>query len=193
MQQVFGVIAGDVMSKKRRLQDNEVVNMTEECSTILQKKLPQKLKDPGVLQSLVILVVLMALDLGEVKATTITLQLADRSITYPRGTVEDVSVKVDKFIFPAEFVILDMDEDEEAPFIFGRPFLATARALIDVHKGYLTLRFGDEAVIFNIYHAMKGPSEGLMIHLKDVWLLTRKLIKKNIGSYVNKRSFLRVL
>ncbi|XP_073120556.1 uncharacterized protein [Henckelia pumila] len=111
----------DVMSKKRRLQDNEVVNLTEECSAILQKR---------------------TLELGEVKATTITLQLADRSITYPRGIVEDVLVKVNKFIFPADFVILDMDKDEETPLIFGRPFLATARALIDVHKGELTLRVG---------------------------------------------------
>ncbi|XP_073136930.1 uncharacterized protein [Henckelia pumila] len=104
----------DVMSKKRRFQDNEVVNLTEET-----------------------------LELGEVRATTITLQLADRSIIYPRGIVEDVLVKVNKFIFPAEFVILDMDEDEETPLIFGRPFLATSRALIDVNKGELTLRVGD--------------------------------------------------
>ncbi|XP_073129616.1 uncharacterized protein [Henckelia pumila] len=114
-----------VKSKKRRLQDNEVVNLTEECSAILQKK---------------------TLDLGEVRANTIRLQLADQSITYPRGIVEDVLVKVDKFIFPADFMILDMDEDEETPLIFGRPFLAIARALIDVHKGELTHRVGDEVV-----------------------------------------------
>ncbi|XP_075494765.1 uncharacterized protein LOC142532332 [Primulina tabacum] len=101
----------------------------------------------------------MELELGEVKPTTITLQLADRSLTYPRGIVEDVLVKIDKFIFPADFVILDMEEDHDAPLIFGRPFLATGRALIDVHKGELTLRVGGEAVIFNIYHAMKGSNE----------------------------------
>ncbi|XP_075521473.1 uncharacterized protein LOC142554689 [Primulina tabacum] len=99
------------------------------------------------------------LELGEVKPTTITLQLAERSLTYPRGIVEDVLVKVDKFIFPADFVILDMEEDHDAPLIFGRPFLATGRALIDVHKSELTLRVGGEAVIFNIYHAMKGSNE----------------------------------
>ncbi|XP_073056908.1 uncharacterized protein [Primulina eburnea] len=99
------------------------------------------------------------LELGEVKPTTITLQLADRSLTYPRGIVEDVLVKVDKFIFPADFVILDMEEDHDAPLIFGRPFLATERAFIDVHKGELTLRVGGEAIIFNIYHAMKGSNE----------------------------------
>ena len=70
--------------------------------------------------------------LGEVKPTTISLQLADRSIKYPRGVIEDILVKVDKFIFPADFIVLDLDEDEEIPLILGRPFLATGRTLIDV-------------------------------------------------------------
>ncbi|XP_073133450.1 uncharacterized protein [Henckelia pumila] len=101
----------------------------------------------------------LTLELGEVKATTITLKLADRSITYPQDIVEDVLVKEYKFIFPANFVILDMDEDEETSLIFGRPFLATVRALINFHKDELTLRVGGKAVIFNIYHTMRGPSE----------------------------------
>ncbi|XP_073019381.1 uncharacterized protein [Primulina eburnea] len=99
------------------------------------------------------------LELGEVKPTTITLQLADRSLTYPRGIVENVLVKVDKFIFTADFVILDMEEDQDAPFIFCRPFLATGKTLIDVNKGELTLRVGGEAVIFNIYKAIKGNDD----------------------------------
>ncbi|XP_073033752.1 uncharacterized protein [Primulina eburnea] len=168
------------MSKKRMLQDFDTVKLTEEGSAILQKKLPQKLKDSGsftipciigatqvnkALCDLGASINLMPfstyrdLNLGEVKPTTITLQLADRSLTYPRGIVEDVFVKVDKFIFPADFVILDMEEDQDAPLIFGRPFLATGKALIDVHKGELTLRVGGEAVIFNIYHAMKESDE----------------------------------
>ncbi|XP_073017855.1 uncharacterized protein [Primulina eburnea] len=168
------------MPKKRKLPDFETVNLTEKCSAILQKKLPQKLKDPGsftipciiggtqvnkALCDLGASINLMTfstyrdLKLWEVKPTTITLKLADRSLTYPRGIVEDVLVKVDKFIFPADFVILDMEEDQDAPLIFGRPFLATGKALIDVHKGELTLRVGGEAVIFNIYHAMKESDE----------------------------------
>ena len=70
--------------------------------------------------------------LGEVKPTTISLQLANRSIKYPRGVIEVVLVKVDKFIFPADFIVLDMDEDEEIPLILGRPFLVTRKTLIDV-------------------------------------------------------------
>ncbi|XP_073063937.1 uncharacterized protein [Primulina eburnea] len=67
-----------------------------------------------------------------------TVKLTEESLTYPRGIVEDVLVKVDKFIFPADFVILDMEENQETPLIFGRPFLATGKALIDVHKGRMT-------------------------------------------------------
>ena len=74
------------------------------------------------------------LGLGEAKPTTVSLQLADRSIKYPRGIIEDILVKVDKFIFPADFIMLDMEEDQEIPIILGRPFLVTGRTLIDVQK-----------------------------------------------------------
>ncbi|XP_022899402.1 uncharacterized protein LOC111412711 [Olea europaea var. sylvestris] len=85
---------------------------------------------------------MMKLGLGEPKATTVTLQLADRLFTHPRGIIEDVLVKVDKLIFPADFLILDMEEDKDMPIILGQPFLVTARALIDVQQGQLTLRLG---------------------------------------------------
>nr|CAN69639.1 hypothetical protein VITISV_040272 [Vitis vinifera] len=73
------------------------------------------------------------LELGEVKPTTVSLQLADRSIKHPRGIIEDVLVKVDKFIFSVDFIVLEMEEDRDVPLILGRPFLATGRTLIDVH------------------------------------------------------------
>ena len=72
------------------------------------------------------------LELGEVKPTTITLQMADWSIKHPSGIVEDVLIRVGKFIFPVDFVVLEMAEDFNVPIILGRPFLATGRALIDV-------------------------------------------------------------
>ncbi|XP_073133367.1 uncharacterized protein [Henckelia pumila] len=151
------------MSKKRRLQENKVVNLTEECSAILQKNMPQKLKDPG---SFTIpcsiggaqLSIYRVLELGEVKPATITLQLADRSIAYPRGVVEDVLVKVDKFIFSAYFVILDMEEDHDAPLIFGRPCFATADVKIDVKNGELTMGVEGEKVIFNIFKKANNSS-----------------------------------
>ncbi|KAI4354065.1 hypothetical protein L6164_002965 [Bauhinia variegata] len=67
-------------------------------------------------------------------------------IKRPRGIVEDVLVKVDKFIFHADFIVLDMEEDQEIPIILGRPFLATGKAMIDVQKGNLTLRVQDEEI-----------------------------------------------
>ena len=62
----------------------------------------------------------------------VSLQLADKSIKYPRGMIEDVLIKVDKFIFPVYFIVLDMEEDQDIPIILGRPFSATGRTLIDV-------------------------------------------------------------
>nr|XP_023870464.1 uncharacterized protein LOC111983048 [Quercus suber] len=130
----------DIISKKRKLEEHETVMLTEESSAILQKKLPPKLKDPGSFTipctigksyfdralcdlgasiNLMPFSVFRKLGLGEVKPTTISLQLADRSIKYPRGVIEDILVKVDKFIFPADFIVLDMDEDEEIPLILG--------------------------------------------------------------------------
>ncbi|KAL0400141.1 UNVERIFIED_CONTAM: hypothetical protein Sradi_2357400 [Sesamum radiatum] len=97
------------------------------------------------------------LGMHELTPTIVTLQLADRSIKYPRGIIEDVLVKVGKFVIPVDFVVLDMEEDANTPLILGRPFLATGKALIDVQKGQLTLRINDEEVIFNVFKAIKHP------------------------------------
>ena len=90
---------------------------------------------------------------------TVTLQLEDRSLTHPRGIIEDVLLKVDKFIFPANFIILDMQEDKEVLIILGQPFLATRRAMIDVQKGELRLRIQEEEVTFNVFNAIKHPHD----------------------------------
>ncbi|XP_073153724.1 uncharacterized protein [Henckelia pumila] len=95
------------------------------------------------------------LDFGEPKPTKISLQLADRSIKYPRMIIEDVLVKVDKFIFSVDFVVLDMEEDLNMPLILGRPFLAIGKALIDVQKEELLLRVGEEKISFYVYNALK--------------------------------------
>ncbi|KAF7801222.1 uncharacterized protein G2W53_044502 [Senna tora] len=87
------------------------------------------------------------------------LMQTDRSIAYPRGVIEDVLVKVDKFIFPAYFIVLDYEEDREVPIILGRPFLATGRTIIDVQKGELKMRVQEEEVTFNVFKAMKLPDE----------------------------------
>ena len=72
------------------------------------------------------------LGLGEARPATVTLQLADRSLKHSRGVIKDELAKVDKFIFLANFIVLDMEEDKEIPIILGRPFLTISRAMIDV-------------------------------------------------------------
>ncbi|XP_063937997.1 uncharacterized protein LOC135147891 [Daucus carota subsp. sativus] len=159
-----------ILSKKLKLEELETVALTEECSAVLQQKLPPKLKDPGSFTipctigkfsfdkclcdlgasiNLMPLSIFTQLGLPELKPTNMSLQLADRSITYPRGIIEDVLVKVDKLIFPADFVILDFEEDKRIPIILGRPFLATGQTLIDVQKGELTMKIQDQTVTFN--------------------------------------------
>ena len=79
--------------------------------------------------------VFRALDLGKPKPTTVSLQLADRSIKYLMGIMENMLVQVDKVYFPTDFIVLDMKEDRNVPLIWGRLFLAMRRALIDMEKG----------------------------------------------------------
>ncbi|KAJ9552673.1 hypothetical protein OSB04_016718 [Centaurea solstitialis] len=153
----------DILNKKRRLGEFETVALTKECSALLTNKIPQKLKDPdrhvlsdlGASINLMPLSIFKKLGIGEARPTTVTLQLADRSIAYPKGKIEDVLVKVDKFIFSADFVILDYEADRETPIILGRPFLATGRTLIDVQKGELTMRVHDQEVTFNVFKSLK--------------------------------------
>ena len=99
------------------------------------------------------------LGLGEARLATVTLKLADRSLKHPRGVIVDILVKVDKFIFPADFIVLDMEEDKEIPIILGRPFLATSRVMIDVQRGELKLRVQEDEVKFNVFEAVRHPAE----------------------------------
>ncbi|XP_027347948.1 uncharacterized protein LOC113859344 [Abrus precatorius] len=168
----------DLLSKKRKLKED--VTIAQECSVILQQKLPSKLKDPrsftipctignvtigkalcdlGASINLMLLSILKKLRVGEVKNTRMALQLADRSIKYLYGIMEDVLVKMDKIIFPANFVILDMDEDSEVPVILGRPFLAIGRALVDMQQGQFMLCLHDEKVTFKVFEIMQHPDD----------------------------------
>ncbi|XP_076907421.1 uncharacterized protein LOC143563856 [Bidens hawaiensis] len=142
----------DVLTNKRKLEELSHVTLNEECSAILQNKLPEKMTDPGSFT-----IPCLIGSIGEPKPTRMSIQLANRVIKYPRGIVENMIVKIDRFVFPVDFVILDMDEDKNVPLILGRPFLATARALIDVCTGKLTLRVNDEQVTFDIGRSMQHP------------------------------------
>ena len=96
------------------------------------------------------------LGLGELKPTNITLSLADRSVKIPKGIVEDVLVKVDKFYYPVDFVVLDtepvVDGTNHVPIILGRPFLATSNAIINCRNGVMQITFGNMTLELNIFN-----------------------------------------
>ncbi|RDX98865.1 hypothetical protein CR513_18162, partial [Mucuna pruriens] len=103
-----------------------------------------------------------SLNFGDLEPTGMTIQLANRSIVQPLGVLEDVLVQVNELIFPVDFYVLDMEDEtsgKESTLILGRPFLMTARTKIDVHVGMLSMEFGDTVVQFNIFEAMKHPTE----------------------------------
>ncbi|XP_021751109.1 uncharacterized protein LOC110716789 [Chenopodium quinoa] len=144
----------DILSGRRNCDGVETVNLTEQCSAIIMNKMPPKLGDPG-----------------ELLPTNISLQLADRSIKFPRGKVEDVPLRVGKFVIPVDFVVLDMDEDINIPIILGRPFLATSGALIDVKGAKISLKVGKEVLEFDLNKTMKYPcsnfDNGMMVDTVD--------------------------
>ncbi|GAB2286267.1 hypothetical protein Dimus_039754 [Dionaea muscipula] len=115
------------------------------------------------------------------KPTTVTLQLVDCSIGTPKGVVEDLLVKVDKFIFPSDFIILKTKDDHDMSLILGRPFLATCHTLIDVQKGDIILRVGKERVTFNVYDAIKHPDDATSCLFLDVLdIRVKAFLQKNL-------------
>nr|GEW11080.1 reverse transcriptase domain-containing protein [Tanacetum cinerariifolium] len=155
------------------------IPLNENCSAMLLKKLPEKIGDPGKFLipcdfsgmdvchaladlgasiNLMHLSIWKKLSLPELTPTQMTLELANRSITRPKGVAKDVSVKVWKFHFPTDFVVVDFEADPHVPLILGRSFLGTVRALIDVYREEITLRVNDEAVTFNLNQTTRYSS-----------------------------------
>jgi hypothetical protein len=167
----------EMCMKKKKFKEHEQVALCEEVSAIIQRKLPPKLKDPGsftipskigettfdkCLMDLGASINLMPYSAlkklgleGALKPTSITLQLADRSVRYPRGILENVLVNVAKFVIPADFIVLDMEETpmvgNELPIIFGRAFMATAGVKINVKKGTMTMKVLGDKIKFQIF------------------------------------------
>ncbi|XP_062086075.1 uncharacterized protein LOC133792176 [Humulus lupulus] len=96
--------------------------------------------DLGASINLMPMSIFKKLGIGEARPTILTLQLADHSMVHPEGKTEDILVQVEKFIFSADFIILDYHEEIDVPIIFGRPFLATRRTLIDVENESLPFK-----------------------------------------------------
>ncbi|GJS34471.1 reverse transcriptase domain-containing protein [Tanacetum coccineum] len=167
----FAPTIWNLLMNKEKLLELAKISLNENCSAMLLKKLPEKIGDPGrflipcnftgmdVCHALVDLgasINLMPisfwknLSLPELTPTRMTLELADRSITHPKGLAEDVYVKVRKFHFPTDFVVVNFEADPRVPIILGRSFFRTSRALIDVYREEITLWVDNEAVTFNL-------------------------------------------
>ncbi|GJY33420.1 DNA-directed DNA polymerase, partial [Tanacetum coccineum] len=131
----------------------EVEHETEAIKDKLDECLA--LADLGANINLMPLSVWKKISLSKLTPTRMTLELANRSVAILVGVAEDVFVKVRKFYFPADFVVVDYDVDPRVPLILGRPFLRMARALIDVHGEELTLRVNDEAIMFKVGHTSR--------------------------------------
>ncbi|GJW34830.1 reverse transcriptase domain-containing protein [Tanacetum coccineum] len=192
-----------ISHKEKREKATSSVKLSKEYYAIIQKSLPQKEGDPGsftlpcligplaVKNALANLgaVNLMSHSLfqrpgiSKLKPTKMSIQLADRSIKYLIRVCMNLLVKVSKFIFPIDFIVLEMDEDELVPIILGQPFLATVRAVIDVHKGKLSLRVGNETITLNIKKSIKSK------HSRDDYLYcddhTAKLVQEQWVDIVN--------
>ncbi|XP_073121436.1 uncharacterized protein [Henckelia pumila] len=161
----------DLLRNKKKLNDVPQVTINEECSAVLKIKLPTKSQDPrrfsipcqignlslkNILCDLGSSINLMPYSLAQklgienIEPTSIPLKFVDGSVKYPRGVVENILVKIDKFFYLVDFVILDMNEDCEVPLILGRPFLAASRALVDVENEELVLRLNNEQVVFTM-------------------------------------------
>ncbi|XP_062081019.1 uncharacterized protein LOC133785820 [Humulus lupulus] len=173
----------ELCTNKRKLKGNEKVSVGENVSVVLQKKLLPKCKDPstftipctidnkrieictldlGASINVMPYSIYTYLILGPLEEMRVIIQLADHFNAYPRVVVEDVLVKVSELVFPVDFYILDTEDDSipcSTPVLSGRPFLKTARTKIDVHEGTLTMEFDGEVIHFNIFEAMRYPSD----------------------------------
>ncbi|XP_042008934.1 uncharacterized protein LOC121757457 [Salvia splendens] len=186
----FSKFFKDMMANKEKLQDEGIVALSMNCSQLISGMMPMKKRDPescvipceigntiftkclldqGSGISLMALKTARAIGLeNRMEPIDIALQLADHSIVKPNGIVEDVLVKVDKFVIPVDFIVLDMPEDKEVPILFGRPFLATGDVLLGAKDNSVTFRINGEQVTINVEKAMKHPSDAKACFRVDV-------------------------
>jgi len=166
------------------------VRVGENVFAVIQRKLPAKCKDPGMFTipcmigntifenamtdlgasiNVMPYSIYASLKLGALNKTSVVIQLADRSIAYPKGVVEDVLVQFNDLVFLADFYVLDMENgDQTTPILLGRPFLKTSKTKVDVHSGTLMMEFDGKIVKFNIYDAMKYPGDDNPVYSIDV-------------------------
>ncbi|GKB94905.1 hypothetical protein Tco_0981042 [Tanacetum coccineum] len=161
----------DLVENKPRTEEDEEIRMNPRCSALLQNHLPPKEQDPGsfILPcsigkldfnnaladlgasiSVMPLSMYKCLGIGKLEQINMVIEMADNTKCTPKGIVENLLIKIDKFIFLVDFVILDMVEDLRMPIILGRPLLATTHAKVDIFRKSISLEVGSERVIFKI-------------------------------------------
>ncbi|XP_052619833.1 uncharacterized protein LOC111889560 [Lactuca sativa] len=165
----------DICVSKKKLKGNQVVTVGEHVSTVLQKRMPPKCKDPGVFTvpcklgnlhvpramldlgasvNVLPYSLFKSIGVGTLSKTGVIIQLADRSLVHPKGVLEDVLVQIDEFIFPIDFYVLDMGVDDSpssSSILLGRPFLKTSKKKIDVYNGTLNMEFDGQVINFNVH------------------------------------------
>nr|GEU81410.1 hypothetical protein [Tanacetum cinerariifolium] len=159
----FASTIKSLLANKDKLFEFAKVLLNENCSAMLLKKLPEKLRDP------------------ELTPTRMTLELADRSITRLKGVAEDVFVKMGKFHFLTDFVVVDFEADPRVPLILGRSFLRTGRALIDVYGEEITLRVNDESINFNLDQVMRY-SDNYVSRVNVINIASEEVVQDNAKS-----------
>ncbi|XP_070003943.1 uncharacterized protein [Nicotiana sylvestris] len=191
----------DLVTKTRSM-DYETIKMTHQVSAIVNSMAPN-LEDPdaftipcttsnmdfakafcdlGASINLMPYSVFKTLGIGQPRATSMRLQMVDKTMKRLFGIIDDVLVWVDKFILPADFVILDCEVDNEVPIILGRPFLTTGKALVDVEAGEITFRVGDEKVVFHVCKSMKQPNSTEVCSFMD---LVMEVIVDDTSAVIN--------
>ncbi|PIN09707.1 hypothetical protein CDL12_17709 [Handroanthus impetiginosus] len=176
----------ELYTNKKKLKGNERINVGENISAVLQRKLPPKCKDPGMFS--------IPCKIGSImieKAMWVVIEPANRSVVYPEGVLEDVLVQINGLVFPADFYVLNMTEDNSphsTQILLGRPFLRTSRTKIDVHEGTLTMEFDGEVVKFDIYDTTKNPSNVSCIFAMDV---TNAFTQETVDSSRSDKGFSR--
>nr|XP_009804736.1 PREDICTED: uncharacterized protein LOC104249911 [Nicotiana sylvestris] len=176
--------------------------MTHQVSAIVYSMAP-KLEDPGAFTipctidsadfakalcdlgasiNLMPYSVFKTMRIGQQRPTFMRLQMADRTIKRPLRIIDNVLVRVDKFILLADFVILDCKVDYEVPIILGRPFLTTGKVLVDVEAGELTFRVGDKKVVFHVYKSMRQPNSNEVCSFVD---LVTEVIIEDTSAMIN--------
>ncbi|XP_075099502.1 uncharacterized protein LOC142176270 [Nicotiana tabacum] len=164
------------------------MTLTQTCSVVVTRPVAEKLSNPrsftipctisnfsfakalcdlGDIINLMPLAIYKRFGIGRARPTSMLLQLADRTVKGPSGILDDVLIQVGKFMFPADFVILDCKMDEEISIILGRPFLATRRALIDCETGELKMRLKDEEITVAFEKLKKSLVTTLIIVAPD--------------------------